>query len=272
MELISVVMGVYNCENRIELVEQSVKSIINQTYKNWELIICNDGSTDQTYEYLRNRIAILDDRIKIISYSENKGLAYASNFCIKHAKGNYIARQDDDDISYPNRFEKEIMYLKNHKDIGFVGTNADVYSPKNGIWGEYIVPEKPTKDSFLWNSPFLHPSIMFRAESLVAVGGYRVAKETNRCEDYDLFMRMYAKGITGYNIQEKLCNYKIENGNKKYRPLKVRIEEMKVRSYGFKNMKIGIKRYPYIIKPILVGLIPQFVFKKIKEKQYGQDK
>lgn len=271
MELISVVMGVYNCENRIDLVEQSVKSIINQTYKNWELIICNDGSTDETYKYLK-QIAKLDSRIRVISYNKNRGRAYAANFGIKHARGNYIARQDDDDISYPNRLEKEIEYLKNHKEIGFVGSNADVYNSNEGIWGELIVPETPTKNSFLWNSPFIQPTIMFRKESLDLVDGYRVKKETRRCEDYDLFMRLYAKGIRGYNIQQNLCRYKVENSSKKYRSSRDRVEEMKVRLYGFKEMNIGIKRVPYVIKPILVGLIPQFIFRKIKEKQYGQNK
>ena len=84
MTKVSVIMGVYNCKNE-ELLRKSVDSIINQTYKNWEFIICNDGSTNNTLEML-NDIAKKDSRIKIISYSKNKGLNYALNTCLKEAK------------------------------------------------------------------------------------------------------------------------------------------------------------------------------------------
>ena len=163
MSEISVIMGVYNCKD-FELLKKSVNSIINQTYTDWEFIICNDGSTNNTLNEL-NEISKLDNRIKIITYDKNKGLEYALNSCIEVAKGRYIARQDDDDESYPERFEKEIKFLNENPNYAWVGTIAYVYDG-NGIYGVYDLPEKPEKKSFLWNSPFLHPSVIFRRDAL----------------------------------------------------------------------------------------------------------
>lgn len=266
MPKISVIMGVYNCKDS-KMLEDSVTSIINQTYKDWEFIICNDGSTNNTLEFLE-KVAKLDDRIRIIGYEKNKGLANALNYCLKYASGELIARQDDDDISLPERFERQVAFLNEHKEYNLVGTIAHVYDD-NGIWGTYGLDEKPSKSTFLWNSPFLHPSILMYKSDLLKLDGYRVAKETRRCEDYDLFMRMYAAGMRGYNIQEKLYKYRIvRNSDKKHRPMKYRIDEAVVRYKGFKAMGIFWKGFPYIFKPIIIGLIPQCIFKRIKEKTY----
>lgn len=265
MPKISVIMGVYNCKD-IDALNKSVNSIINQTYTDWEFIICNDGSTDNTLNILK-KIEMKDERIKIISYEKNKGLRYALNKCIEESKGKYIARQDDDDISEKNRFEKQISYMEKHRDISIVGCRANVFD-KNDVWGKYNVPEYPNKTDFYWNSPFIHPTVIIRKDDLIKAGCYRVAKETRRCEDYDLFMRMYSLGMVGHNLQEELYRYNISVGNKKYRPMKYRIDEAKVRFIGYKKMGVLIKGIPYIMKPIIIGLIPQFIFKNITIKQY----
>lgn len=267
MVKVSVIMGVYNCKNK-KMLKKSIDSIINQTYSDWEYIICNDGSTDNTLEALNN-IAQADSRIKVISYDKNKGLNYALNVCLKEAKGTYIARQDDDDISSKDRLKKQVDFLDKHPEYAIVGTLADVFDD-SGKWGEYNVEEKPTKTSFYWNSPFMHPNIMMRKEALDNCQGYRISKETRRCEDLDLFMRMYAKGYKGYNIQEKLYEYRIVNDpKKKYRPMKYRIDEAVVRYKGYKAMHIlNIKGMFYVLKPIVIGLIPQEILYHIKKRNY----
>lgn len=266
MPKVSVIMGVYNCKNKDWLIE-SVKSIINQAFTDWEFLICNDGSTDKTLDILYD-IEKMDSRIQILSYEKNHGLAYALNYCLRYAKGQYIARQDDDDLSYISRLGKQVLFLDTHPEYSIVGAKADVFN-EMGIWGEYSVEETPNKKSFFWNSPFVHPIIMMRKEDLIKVGSYRIAKETRRCEDYDLFMRMYSVGMKGYNIQEKLYKYRIENNpNKTYRPMRYRIDEAKVRLLGFKNMGILPKGIPYILKPIILGLIPAKLFSEIRKTQY----
>lgn len=265
MPLITVIMGVYNCKD-YEALSKSINSIIDQTYSDWEFIICNDGSTNDTLHKL-NKFAELDKRIKIITYEKNMGLAFALNECIKNAKGDYIARQDDDDISDLSRLECEIKILEKNQDISIVGTLATVFD-EDGEWGEYNVPENPEKKDFFWNSPFIHPSVMIRKKDLIDAGCYRNSVETRRCEDYDLFMRMYSLGMRGYNIQSKLYKYKIINNDKKYRPMKYRIDEAKVRIIGYKKMGVLLMGLPFIAKPIMIGLIPQFIFKYIRKNQY----
>ena len=259
---VSVIMGVYNCKNFDQLTN-SVKSIINQTYNDWEFIICDDGSDNGTYEHLQ-KLSSLDKRIKVFHYSNNKGLAYALNFCLSQARGYYIARQDDDDVSCPERFTKQIQFLKSRKSIEFVGCNAILFD-KNGEWGTYLVKEEPCKEDFLWNNPFIHPSVIFRKSALIEVNFYRYAPETNRCEDYDLFMRMYAKNLKGYNLQEYLYRYQFDRNQKlKYRTFKDRFFEAKVRYLGYKNMNISFNGILFVFKPLFLGLIPQWLYAKIR--------
>lgn len=267
MARVSVIMGVYNCKNK-ELLRESVESIINQTYTDWELLICNDGSTDDTLEALI-KLENKDSRIKVIGYERNRGLAFALNQCIAHANGEYIARQDDDDISEANRLERQIDFLDKHLEYAIVGCTAKVYD-ESGVWGEYRLVEEPEIKTFYWNSPFAHPTVMIRKNALINSGCYRVSKETRRCEDYDLFMRMYSLGYCGYNLQEYLYRYRIVNDlHKKHRPMKYRIDEAIVRYKGFKDLKILYgKGIFYVVKPILVGLIPQHILYYIKKNSY----
>lgn len=265
MPKISIIMGVYNVQNYDEL-QRSIESIINQSYKEWEFIICDDGSTNETKERMEE-IAKQDSRIKIVGYKKNKGLGNALNECVKVSKGEYIARQDADDYSAPLRLETELKFLEMHPEISFVCCNAAVYS-NEGIWGEHVRPERPTKKDFLFRSQFLHPTLLIRKSDLNAVHNYRVIPETKKAEDYDLFMRLYAAGYEGYNIQEKLYYYKVEVGNGQYRTLADRVDEAKVRKYCFKKMGFGITAFPYVVKPIILGLLPRKVFKTIRKKGF----
>lgn len=263
MPKVSVIMGVYNCKN-FKLLGMSIDSILKQTFRDFEFIICDDGSTNGTLEFLKS-IEDKDDRIKVLSYKKNCGLNHALNTCLEKSTGKYIARQDDDDISALERLEKEVVFLDNNLDYAIVGTLANVFDD-NGIWGKYDNPERPNKNDFYWNSPFIHPTIMIRKEAYDSVNGYRISKETRRCEDIDLFMRMYAAGYKGYNIQKYLYLYRmVNNPNIKYRPMKYRIDEAIVKYKGYKAMGNLLLGLPYVIKPILVGLLPQKILYHIKK-------
>ena len=269
MPKISVIMGVYNCKS-YEALAVSVKSIIDQTYKDWEFIICDDGSSNDTFSMLK-KVASLDSRIKVIGYKQNRGLSGALNYCLEFAKGEFIARQDDDnDVSTPDRFEKQINFLEIHPEYEFVGSNCTIFD-QNGPVGIWKTPEIVKTKDFLWNSPFVHAVLLFRRCALEKVNGYRVSKETRRCEDYDLFMRMYAGGMKGYNIQEDLYHYKVytTTNEVKYRPMNDRIDEAIVRYKGFKAMGMLWRGIPYVLKPIVIGIMPQAVFRIIKKRTYN---
>lgn len=263
---VSVVMGVHNCKN-IKWLLRSVNSIIEQTYADWELLIVDDGSTDGTFAILQD-IKTLDERIRIEHYAKNKGLAFALNYGIALANGKYIARMDDDDISRNDRLAKQIAYLEAHTEIDFVGSIARVFNDI-GVWGILKMPEAPTKNNFLWNIPFIHPTMVFR-KNIFDVVQYSTDASNKRCEDYTLVMDLYSLGYKGHNLQEALLDYYVENGSKKYRPMKDRWSEAIVRYRGYKKNGILLKGLPYILKPIILGLIPQFIFKRIKEIQYGR--
>lgn len=264
MAKVTIVMGVYNCKSETYLY-RSVDSIINQTFQDWELWLINDGSTDNTLVLL-NKVSEIDARIKVLSYKQNKGLAYALNYGISKVSSRYIARMDDDDISRSDRLEKQVKFLDEHQEYSFVGSIANVFN-NTGIWGILKMPEKPTVKDFLWNIPFIHPSMVFRRE-IFEQCIYSTDEINRRCEDYTLVMDLYSKGLKGYNIQESLLDYYVANDSKKYRPMKDRITEAIVRYKGYRSNGILLRGLPYIVKPIILGMIPQWLFKKIKEVQY----
>ena len=138
-------MGVHNSDP--DMLLSAVRSVLSQSVSDIELIICDDGSENDIEKMLDG---IKESRVKLISFKENKGLAAALNACIDVASGKYIARQDDDDISLPERFEKQTEYLENHSDTYFIGTDCELYSQSEGVYGERIMPETVDKRSLLF--------------------------------------------------------------------------------------------------------------------------
>ena len=173
---------------------------------------------------------------------------------------------DDDDWCDPDRFEKQLSFLDNHTDIDFVGTNAILFDD-NGIWGHGHNIELPQANDFLLRSPFIHPTIMVKKVAYDKVSGYRVGKHMRRTEDYDMFMRMYSAGLKGYNLQDELYHYYMNNDTYKKQIMKYRIDEMIVRYEGFKSLGLLPKGFPYVIKPIISYFIPVSIkTKRIKQK------
>lgn len=262
--LVTVIMGVYNQHNKAEL-EAAVRSIQNQTMEEWELIICDDGSDGKAAENLRfyeNK----DPRIRVLRHEENLGLAATLNICIAQARGKYIARMDADDISRSERLQKQYDFLQEHPEYAFVGCNASLID-ENGVWGSRKMPEKPRKKDFLPYSPFIHPSVMVRKEAYEACGGYYVSKETWRCEDYELFMRMYAMGLRGYNMQETLFWYREDRLNYERRKFRYRLDEAKIRHRNFKNLEINVGiGLIYTIRPVAAAVLPLPLLMHIKRR------
>lgn len=260
---VSIIMGIYKMIKKGNLVKLAIDSVLNQTYKDFEFIICDDGSDDGTYEMVQDLIKN-DKRAILIKNDENKGLAYSLNHCLSIAKGKYIARMDADDISMPDRLEKQIGFLNEYLEYAMVGCNLLLINDK-GIWGKRILAKEPTKKSFLFTSPFSHPAIVMRKEVLDKVNNYKVEKITRRAEDYDLFMRIYANGYKGYNMQEFLYQFREDKDAFKRRAYKYRWDEVQVRYRGFKKLGLMPEGILYVIKPLIVGLIPQKFLVKLRE-------
>ena len=260
MPRVSVITGAYNLADCYSF-EKSIKSILEQTYVDLEFIICEDGSSDNTYELLL-RFAEKDKRIKLLRNESNLGLAASLNKCIKVAEGEYIARHDCDDISALDRIEKQIDYLDANPEVSILGTFAYLFD-ESGVWGKMKFPEKITKNDFLFCSPHQHGSVVFRKEALLKAGGYRVAKETRRTEDYDLFMSMHTFAKSE-NLPEYLYYFCEDKKTLKRRKYRYRIDEAKVRYKGFKKLGLMPKGIFYVIKPLIVGLIPSCVLAWLK--------
>lgn len=269
MPKISVIMGVYNIGDGSKA-KIAIQSILDQSFKDFEFIICDDGSKDDTYNIIKE-ITKLDKRVLVIKNEKNMGLAYTLNHCLENASGEFIARMDDDDYSYRERLEKQINFLEKNSDIDIVSSAIDIFNGEIITHKQAIRCKYPKKEDFLWGSCFVHPATMFRKDKLIEVGGYRIAKETRRAEDYDLFMRMYANGSKGYSFEESLLRYYVNPIAMKKRKYKFRIDEVVVRFKGFKNMGILIQGLPYILKPLLVGLIPNELILKIQKNKYRGD-
>lgn len=251
--LVSILMGVYQIEGLPQF-PVMMEALLEQSYKKIEILICNDGSTDSTDKILE-KWAARDSRVRILAYERNQGLAAALNSCIKEAKGTFLARQDADDISDIARIARQVAFLQEHEEIDIVGTNITLCD-QHGQWGQRQMPLLPQRKDFLFCSPFVHGSVMFRAQALKKAGGYRVDRLTYRTEDYELFMRMYAMGMWGANLQENLYSYREDRENMSKRKYRYRVDEAVVRYQGFHKLGLLPKGFPFVVKPLVVGMIP----------------
>lgn len=199
---VTVIMPVYNGEKYLN---EAIDSILGQTFKDFEFLIINDGSTDKTGEILES---YNDPRIKIIDNEKNIGLTKSLNKGLKLARGEYIARQDADDISMTERLEKEVLFLDHNKNIALVGTYYYMINEKGKILNtaKLLTNSEEIKIGLLKGNRFGHGSVMFRGECVKEVGYYR--EELGPVEDYDLWLRISDRYDIA-NIPEPLYKWRI---------------------------------------------------------------
>lgn len=260
---ISVIMGVYNSEKTLR---DSIESLIDQTFQDFELIICDDGSSDNTLEILKSFESSLKERLCILENPVNMGLAYSLNRCLKIAGGKYVARMDADDIAKTNRFEIQFKYLENLPEVDMVGSDVLLFDD-SGVWGKRSYPFAPKKEDFLKRSQFIHPTIMIKRIVLLDLNGYTDQKITRRTEDYDLFMRFLAEGYIGINLSAPLLLYREDNDSYKRRAYRYRFDEARIRYRGFSKLGLLPKGLPYVIRPLVVGLIPHRILRSLKNEE-----
>lgn len=184
--LVSVVMPVYNGEKHVR---KAVDSILGQTFKDFELIIVDDGSTDRTPEILNE---FTDARIRVIGNSTNMGVRRARNRALDAVRGKFIAVQDADDVSMPRRLEKQVQYLERHHGIALIGTDGIEFDEVREVGHRVAIPRSnlALKWHLLFQNPFIHSSVMFRTEVITAIDGYSDSETAELAEDYELWSRM----------------------------------------------------------------------------------
>ena len=261
---ISVIMGIYNCATTLG---EALDSLINQSYQDFEVIMCDDGSTDKTYDIASEYCKLYPDKFTLLSNDHNLGLNKTLNKCLQYAKGDYIARMDGDDISLPNRFKQEIEFLDNHTEFAIVSCPM-IYFDEHGDWRVGKAIEYPSKTDFKLHSPFFcHAPCMIRREAYLAVGGYSEDPRTERFEDCNLWFKMYASGYIGYNIQEPLYKMRDDHAAYKRRTLSSRLRAIYVLYSGFKILNMPWYDYIYIFRAfiinIILGIMPEKLYRKL---------
>jgi glycosyltransferase EpsE len=188
---------------------QAIESILHQSYSNWELIIVDDSTSEETIAVLADFKERFPQRIRVQHNIRHEGFVPSLNRALADAQGRYIARMDGDDISTPDRLEKQVHYLGEHLEVGILGSDITIIGKDGLPYSRRIYPH--TFDEIqawaLFRNPIAHPSVMITRETLSAIGVY------DRCflraEDYELWLRALRAGIIINNIPEVLLHYRI---------------------------------------------------------------
>ncbi len=254
---VTVLMPVYN---GAKYITEAIDSVLAQTFKDYEFLIVNDGSTDTTAEIISS---FNDGRIRLIHHRTNLGIAAALNTGLFHARGKYIARFDADDICLPERLAIQFNFLDAHQDYIVIGSDAEYIDESGAHLFSYTCmghSDERIRKRMPLLCPFIHSSVMFKKYPVVLIGGYSLY--AHNFEDYFLWTQLKDFGKFN-NISQALIRVR-------FNPSSVTIDE-KVRGRIFRKIKREIIRRGTITKEegeILSGIIKSQDTKKIKESSY----
>ena len=246
------------CYNGAALLGQAIESCINQTFKDWELIIVNDCSTDNTLE-VANAYAQKDERIRVYTNDKNSKLPATLNNGFRRAIGEYWTWTSDDNLLHPDMLETFVAYLDEHEDVGCVVSDSYVIDEKGNIIGEKIVPEDLNAKMMLNN--YVGASFMYRKECAIAVGEYR--EDFFLVEDYEFFIRMSFHCKIGRVTQ--FLYYYMDNPNSL---TATRQKEIRERLVRMRIMYLEKAEHAFRNKPKLLTL----VYYRIIDNLYGKEK
>lgn len=212
--LVSIIMPVKNAG---KFVGFALQSILNQTYKHWEMIAIDDGSRDKTSAILR-RFAKKDKRIRVVSHKKSKGIGASLNLALTMAKGKFIARMDGDDVALPNRLAVQVSFLQKHKQIVAVGGQAEMIDSEGEIFAfkHFPTDAKKLREMIMWMVPIQHPIMMVRAASYKKC---RYDERYKTAEDVEMFMQLLQYGEFG-NVPEVIYQYRKADTSNGYHNLK----------------------------------------------------
>ncbi|HOJ52803.1 MAG TPA: glycosyltransferase family 2 protein [Syntrophales bacterium] len=251
MPKVSVIMGAYNCADTLRLAVYSIKS---QSFSDWEFIICNDASTDNTWEVL-SEIAQDDHRLILINNNKNLALGGTLNRCVEKASGEYLARQDADDYSLPERLQEQVKFLDEHPQISVAGSYAELFDSSGKVWGVNKPPLYPEMKDWLKGSCLIHPSVMMRRKDIEKVGYYDPT--AIRVEDYELWLRMALAGYRMVTIPKILYRFHMDLSDYKRKRFSHRLHEVKIKYRIMKKLSLSPLYYGFLLKPLITGFIPR---------------
>lgn len=201
--LVSAVMLVYNSEEHLR---EAIDSVLNQTFKDFELVIVNDGSTDSSLEIIDSYD---DDRIRLVDNGQNRGLAYSRNVGLKEARGAFLAWCDSDDINLPTRFEDQVKFLQENPSYGLCGSWQTYSIGKRKLINKTFKDPEILKAILLFTPSIMNPTAMLRM-SMVREHGITFNNDLAFCEDYDFFQRS-SMHFPLTNVQKVLLKYRVSD-------------------------------------------------------------
>ena len=253
MAEISVIMSVYNTEKYLV---SAVKSILEQTFSDFEFLICDDCSTDASWEILQD-LASRDNRIKLFRNEKNQGPTVSRNKLQAVATAPLIAVMDADDIAFPDRLAKQYEFMQKHPHIGIAGGQLEIIDETDRKIGtrDYHQDADKNASGILCSNPLAHPSVIMRKEVIDALGGYH---DIHGCEDYDLWLRAVDHGFAITNLPDRLLRYRISSGQIKQRYMKgsLRSTIALQKQYLLKRKFFSFKALFYFFAEHLLLLLP----------------
>ena len=261
LAVITVIMGVYNCETTLS---EAIDSLLAQTFTDWRLVMCDDGSVDSTAS-IAKEYAESNSNITLIFNDKNLGLAATLNHCLEYVNTPFTARMDGDDICSPVRFEQQLNFLKENPNYTVVSTAMHLFD-ENGVFGRVTPKFKPSKIDFIYGTPHCHAPMMMHTSILKEIGGYD--SSLKRAQDYDLWSKLYQLGYHGANLEEPLYSMRDDQAAISRRGIKVRLLEIKLRYVIFKRLSIPIIYWIFIFKPLAQIFLPVSLVSKIRTYIY----
>lgn len=258
-------MGIYNCASTLE---EALNSLEAQTYKSFKVILCDDGSKDNTLSVANNWAESHSNYI-VIKNLYNMGLNATLNHCLKYVDTEYVARMDGDDRSLPDRFRQEIKFLDEHPEYAIVSGPMN-YFDESGIFMHGQGKGEVFKSDFIKGSPICHAPCMIRKEAYDKVGGYSVSKKLLGVEDYHLWFKMIGAGYRAYNLKYPIYEMRDDRNAVSRRTFKRRMNEAYVKHIGFKMIGLPLWTHIYCMVPILKACLPNWLYKKLHQAKLNK--
>ncbi len=260
---VSVIIGIFNCASTLV---EALDSLYTQTFQDFKIILCEDGSSDDTYKVAKD-YAEKHNNIILVRNERNMGLNYTLNHCLEYVDTEYVARMDGDDISLPTRFEKEVNFLDEHPEYAIVSTPM-IYFDEQGEFGRGKGGYESKKERLIYGTAFCHAPCMIRTDAYKVVGGYTTDRRLLRLEDYNLWMKMFHKGYRGYILDEPLYMMRDDRNATSRRNMRGRINGIYAHYLAHKTLHLPWYKFIiYSIMNIAKGIMPTKLYDYFHKKR-----
>jgi glycosyltransferase involved in cell wall biosynthesis len=262
--MVHIVLPVYN---GARFLPQCLESIREQTYSLWELIIVNDGSTDDSDTIIQHFIQTSSNPVVYLKLEQNKGIAYGLNLGIQHAKGSYIARIDADDIMLKERLAVQVKFLEEHPNIDILGSDAIEIDDlgRKISYLKTLTEDAMIKKELIGRCSMLHPTIMFRAKVFDHKIFYRDLYPVS--EDRDLWLRLMP--FVHFCNQPLPLILRRTHSNQVTMSKKVYVDTFRLTRHYLLEHKMLLKYGHYLIKPLIITLLPNYFYTAIRNFKKG---